>query len=289
MDALLKKTFYIGAAGQLCNDVDGKAYVQAKPDEVGCVVYGPYQYLEPGSYEVTFELVAGAEFKADGRNFCSLEVVSSFGRIVISSALVNSDGVKKDAVTPVVLCFAVEQPTTVEYRLDSFGTHPFSVNEDRQVNSVVLAETEYGNYQFYKDSIDKFVRYSVLGAQICPLQDGVIVDFMGVKALVKNREEFQLIEEIFRCNSYKFATDQNVCVIDVGMNVGLASLYFAKMPEVQVVHAFEPFYRPFARALENFALNPELSSKIRPNPSGWRARLRRFKSWSQVIQQLARQ
>jgi FkbM family methyltransferase len=91
---------------------------------------------------------------------------------------------------------------------------------------------------------------------------------MGVRCLVNNVEDFQIISEIFLFSNYNFAMPGDLCVIDVGMNVGLASLYFARRPEVRVVYAFEPFSRPFARALENFALNPEFSSKIKPNNVG---------------------
>jgi FkbM family methyltransferase len=34
------------------------------------------------------------------------------------------------------------------------------------------------------------------------------------------------------------------------------------------VHGFEPFHKPFARALENFSLNPELAKKIIPSNTG---------------------
>ena len=55
---------------------------------------------------------------------------------------------------------------------------------------------------------------------------------------------------------------KNSIVIDIGMNVGIASLFFATLPHVEKVYAFEPFKAPYLRAMDNFKLNPALSAKI---------------------------
>ena len=90
----------------------------------------------------------------------------------------------------------------------------------------------------------------------------------GLRLHVNNLEDLILIDEILCSNAYNFGVSGEVCVIDVGMNVGIASLFFASRPDVRVVHSFEPFSRPFARALKNFSLNPEIGPKIRPNQLG---------------------
>ncbi|MBV9289421.1 MAG: FkbM family methyltransferase [Hyphomicrobiales bacterium] len=122
--------------------------------------------------------------------------------------------------------------------------------------------------KFYRDNFTLIQRYTYLGANITMSKEGVIIDWMGTKLLATNREDLAIMQEVFRCNNYNFVNREPSCVIDIGMNVGMASLYFAKMPQVIIVHSFEPFSRPFARALENLALNPDLSAKIRPNRLG---------------------
>jgi FkbM family methyltransferase len=102
------------------------------------------------------------------------------------------------------------------------------------------------------------------GARITPTAEGTIIDYLGVSIAVKNVEDFQIIREIFQRNSYNFNLSGDVCVVDIGMNVGLASLYFAGLSSVRRVYSFEPFEAPFRRALENFSLNPERQAKIRP-------------------------
>jgi FkbM family methyltransferase len=57
-------------------------------------------------------------------------------------------------------------------------------------------------------------------------------------------------------------TDEKFVVIDVGLNIGLTSLYLVQKKEVTAVYGFEPFRETFQQAEENFKLNPELAKKI---------------------------
>ncbi|HWQ61826.1 MAG TPA: FkbM family methyltransferase, partial [Negativicutes bacterium] len=57
-------------------------------------------------------------------------------------------------------------------------------------------------------------------------------------------------------------------VIDVGMNVGMSSLYFATKRNVVKVIGFEPVKETFARAQSNFALNEPLRRKIQAENFG---------------------
>lgn len=58
------------------------------------------------------------------------------------------------------------------------------------------------------------------------------------------------------------------CVFDVGMNRGLASLFFAKQPTCKRVFGFELSPKTFEWALQNFALNSDLKEKITPHNFG---------------------
>lgn len=74
--------------------------------------------------------------------------------------------------------------------------------------------------------------------------------------------------EIFAENVYGFDYGKSAVVLDIGMNVGLASLYFASIPSVRKVYGFEPFSFTFQKAQSNFALNPSLIGKIAANNTG---------------------
>ena len=69
--------------------------------------------------------------------------------------------------------------------------------------------------------------------------------------------------EIFYTNEYHFSPHGNSVVIDIGMNFGYASLYFALRDDVEVIYAFEPIEEVYKKALFGFSLN-ECSQKIRP-------------------------
>ncbi len=66
-----------------------------------------------------------------------------------------------------------------------------------------------------------------------------------------------LVDEV-----YNFACPGRTVLVDIGMNRGLASLYFANKETVQRVYAFEPFAPTLALARKNLALNPGLAEKI---------------------------
>jgi len=70
------------------------------------------------------------------------------------------------------------------------------------------------------------------------------------------------IIEIFYEKVYKVNTSQKCIAIDVGMNIGAASAFFALMPNVSKVYAFEPFTETFKQALFNINRNPLIKEKI---------------------------
>ena len=87
---------------------------------------------------------------------------------------------------------------------------------------------------------------------------------------ITSRSELFIIHEIFLQKCYQFLLPQDtmVRVVDIGMNVGLASLFFAGLPYVIGVHGYEPFAPTFQQALRNFNHNPDLTHKIEPNNFG---------------------
>ena len=83
--------------------------------------------------------------------------------------------------------------------------------------------------------------------------------------LISNVSDIFIINEIFveRCYNFKLPFNESVVIIDIGMNVGLASLFFAEKSQVNKVYAFEPFLPTYELAFKNFELNPNLSKKIK--------------------------
>ncbi len=77
-----------------------------------------------------------------------------------------------------------------------------------------------------------------------------------------------IVEEIFKSDEYNFDIGEESVVIDIGMNIGLASLYFASREDVKAIYGFEPFGPTYEQAMFNFKINENLAGKIHPHNYG---------------------
>jgi FkbM family methyltransferase len=94
--------------------------------------------------------------------------------------------------------------------------------------------------------------------------DELIAEVEGIKAIIQTEEEITILEEIYLQGCYNLIYDKPAVVWDIGMNVGLASLYLASSPNVVAVFSYEPFKATYQQALRNIYLNPAIASKIQP-------------------------
>ena len=84
-----------------------------------------------------------------------------------------------------------------------------------------------------------------------------------IEAVLKAFSDFVVFEEIYLKNIYRFVNGKETVLFDVGMNVGLASLYFASKGFIRRVYGFEPIKPTYERALENLGMNESsLTDKI---------------------------
>ncbi|MCU0343785.1 MAG: FkbM family methyltransferase, partial [Ignavibacterium sp.] len=118
------------------------------------------------------------------------------------------------------------------------------------------------HHSFIVDRFDQFISllenrglFTISGEALYYLID-------GIKLYITTAEELFIINEIFIERCYAIATGLNYYVIDIGMNVGYASLFFASNPRVIHVYGYEPFNPTFSDAQLNFKMNPQLSAKI---------------------------
>ncbi len=76
-------------------------------------------------------------------------------------------------------------------------------------------------------------------------------------------------DEIFGEELYDFEADGNYVVLDVGMNRGIAALFFSCFPRIKHIYGYEPFEATRKLAINNLAINPGLKDKITIKPYGW--------------------
>ncbi|MDR3113286.1 MAG: FkbM family methyltransferase [Endomicrobium sp.] len=95
----------------------------------------------------------------------------------------------------------------------------------------------------------------------------VFLQKYGLKFYIKDYTNMEVILEIFYNDAYQVNSNSKYTVIDIGMNVGIASLYFAKYINILNIYAFEPFKDLYTQAQDNFNLNKDISHKIIPHNS----------------------
>ena len=100
-------------------------------------------------------------------------------------------------------------------------------------------------------------RWANLGAE------GLSVEISGIRMVASTSEQIFIIDEVFSEKVYGLVSNGPARVIDIGANIGTATLYFANHPWVDKVIGFEPIEPTYQKAKHNIALNPLIASKIR--------------------------
>jgi len=93
-------------------------------------------------------------------------------------------------------------------------------------------------------------------------KDGVLARFNGLEIYVESSEEFFIIKEVFIEKDYNLLSNENFVVFDIGMNIGISSLFFGLNKKVNQIYSFEPVVPTYNQAFYNLELNPTISSKI---------------------------
>ncbi|MCX7887820.1 MAG: FkbM family methyltransferase [Verrucomicrobiae bacterium] len=97
--------------------------------------------------------------------------------------------------------------------------------------------------------------------------DAIVIS--GVRLNLFHAQAIQLAAEIFAQGVYAVAISRPVIVVDVGMNIGTAALFFAvRYPDAGVV-GFEPISQSYQHALANLQANPGLAARIEPVNAAW--------------------
>jgi FkbM family methyltransferase len=113
----------------------------------------------------------------------------------------------------------------------------------------------YRGFEFIKSLHDNVSATFYLDKQELRVKVG------GLSYIVTSWEELLILKEVFVEGIYNFQSIDDFAFIDVGMNVGITSLYFSQVPSCKEILSFEPFDKTLIKAEQNLALN-ESSKKI---------------------------
>ncbi len=100
-------------------------------------------------------------------------------------------------------------------------------------------------------------------------KESFIVGVSGFQFKVASLSNMAVLHEIFIQKIYNIQLEgPELVVVDIGMNVGVASHFFATLPNVKAVYGYEPFPETFQEALYNISLNHSIQSKLTPFNQG---------------------
>ena len=156
-------------------------------------------------------------------------------------------------------------------RIAEINRHNKRIIENKKSYKVIEIDLEIPkekfDYIFEEKAFELLLsNFHALKSKYRILNNMLICEFDTFKFHILSKSELYIINEIFVEQCYKFCLPEGeaICVIDLGMNVGIASLYFANIRNVEKVYSFEPFTPTFNSAIFNLNLNQKLSKKINP-------------------------
>jgi len=247
---------------------DTNDFVTVPKGTKGLAVWGPYQHLDPGRYDVTFEIVP-LEFEDQDHACCVIDIAADVGKEIL---LQRSISVRHlvDCQNQITVTFDLLKSSRVEYRVAATGATSFRVGYRRLAYPIELRgqSSRIEQNPLYRENYDRIIVLEAGGVRFSMGQETLIARVNGLVVEVENSEDLQLLDEIFLSNEYNILPIRRSVAIDIGMNIGLASLAFACNPRVETVFAYEPFAAPFKRAIQHFRLNPDCSARVRPMNCG---------------------
>lgn len=111
-------------------------------------------------------------------------------------------------------------------------------------------------FQFEKKEISYYLRVNENG--------NIVLEQRGISITTRNIDELNNVLGIYGSNHYGYFLDgKKDVVLDIGMNVGGAALFFANMDNVKNVYAYEPFMETYLQAEENIKTNDKGRDKIK--------------------------
>jgi len=237
---------------------DGKIFVRTERADRGCVVYGPYEKLGKGKYFVKFGIRPDTKARRD-LVCCRVDVVSDFGGVKLVERDVTVEELR-DGGDEVEVQFELNRAAVVEYRVFALGTVGLFVSNERSASfifddtsdfSFVSGATTIDDTCVFRPNYQKISYFAGLGAQFSVIDGDLAVAFAGVNAHLFTSENIRIFEDVFFNKSYAVDLPKKCVAVDIGMNVGLASLALANNSMIERVYGFELFGTAFNRALKN--------------------------------------
>ncbi len=89
--------------------------------------------------------------------------------------------------------------------------------------------------------------------------------FLKIRSLtfqINSSEEIFIVYEVFVTGAYRYNCLRETVFVDIGMNSGITTLFYAQDPLVKKVYAYELFRPTFLFGMQNLHLNSDCASKV---------------------------
>ncbi|MFK5889290.1 MAG: FkbM family methyltransferase [Flavobacteriaceae bacterium] len=145
-----------------------------------------------------------------------------------------------------------------------FSAFGFSVsNIKKSKSNIVDVIREYGlqykhNINLLCDSFNYIKRFEMYGLHFTiekENSDNLIIGLNNFRFQVESVEDIFIISEVFINKDYNFLNPDDVVLIDVGLNIGISSVFFSKKNNVKHIYAYEPVPYTFKIASKNIEMN----------------------------------
>jgi FkbM family methyltransferase len=104
---------------------------------------------------------------------------------------------------------------------------------------------------------------------LTPFSLNDIYEHNGIRIKMRSYSDMLVFDDVLVWGAYpQPPINDDYILIDIGMNVGVTSLFYANFPNIKRVYGYELFESTYRLALDNFALNPQISEKITAHPFG---------------------
>lgn len=149
--------------------------------------------------------------------------------------------------------------------------HDFNLR--KQDNKIFIRSVNhffsYGDFPVFFDGYrDYCFKFIDNGFQFFFENNNMFLKINELTIKVETLEELYIINEVFIENMYKIESKSDYIAIDIGMNVGITSLYFSQFDNIKKIYACEPLKPTFDCAKVNLMLNKKYLPKIQASNFG---------------------
>lgn len=255
--------------------VGGASLAESELGKDGHAIWGPYEPLMAGEYKALFQVAPiDLDECSDDDVVATIDIAIDYARDIPATKNITAADLRAGK-NKFLLTFVLKQKAIAEYRIQVYGNARLELNAYTSCAPIAAADETLEFPKIGYDTPDiirkhqaRFRHLFERGFGVSVRANDVVLSKDGIKFFARVLDDINLIEEIFIEQVYRFERNRPTVVIDIGMNIGLVSMQFAKNPAVQKVYSFDPFRSTFDRAIDNLALNPEISKKIMPSNTG---------------------